>query len=85
MEIKKEVETSVKVFLPGISYNPYEFEAEPICETQLVLNRICNILEVEEGCLSKRGKIKELATNTLLAGDYDFHIIRRISKHQPGM
>ncbi len=81
-ETVKEREPGVYLFLLGESDPFIEFDADPVCQTQFVVKQISEIHKCN-GFLSKRGKTKRVGSETLPAGDYDFHITERVS-HQQG-
>jgi hypothetical protein len=72
-------EPCVRVFFPDVS-EPYLYD--PDCDTEFVRNKIGQFHHCPGG-LRKRGSNRGVGTKTLVAGDYDFHIIAK-THPQPG-
>ena len=81
-ETVKEREPGVYVFLPEESDPFVDFDVDPVCQTQFVVKQISEDHKFK-GYLSKRGKTKRVGTETLPAGNYDFHVTERVSQPQP--
>lgn len=79
----QEREPGVYVFLPEESDPFIEFDVDPVCQTQFVVKQISEDHKFK-GYLSKRGKTKRVGTETLPAGNYDFHITERVPQSQQG-